>query len=178
MAAFRKPTAEGDAARPLPDGPRRPRRASAQDKAIRRVDDLLAEREVDFGDGYTRNGLEAFSADAALQCMPLDVSPLVVYYNPKLIELDQIAEPGRNPVTQEDGWSLEEFARAARAAPPAGRPRPPRRPRPRAGRARSSGPAAARSSTTPTSPTTLTLSDGPSAERAWRSCSSSCATRR
>jgi multiple sugar transport system substrate-binding protein len=80
---------------------------------IRRVDDLLADREVDFGDGYTRNGLEAFSADAALQCMPLDISPMVVYYNPRLIELDQIAEPGAAPVTQNDGWSMEEFARAA-----------------------------------------------------------------
>jgi len=85
----------------------------AEEKAVRRVDDLLAERQVDFGDGYTRNGLEAFSADAALQCMPLDVSPLVVYFNPRLIELDRIAEPGRNPVTQEDGWTLEEFGRAA-----------------------------------------------------------------
>jgi multiple sugar transport system substrate-binding protein len=81
--------------------------------AVRRVDDLLAAREIDFGDGYTRNGLEAFSSDAALQCMPSDVSPMVVYYNPKLIELDKIAEPGRNPVTQRDGWSLEEFQRAA-----------------------------------------------------------------
>ncbi len=86
----------------------------AEDDAVRRVDDLLAEREVDFGDGYTRNGLEAFSADAALRCFPLDVSPLVVYYNPKLIELDEIAEPGARPVTQEDGWSMEEFRQAAR----------------------------------------------------------------
>ena len=85
----------------------------SQAKLVRRVDDLLAAREVDFGDGYTRNGLEAFSADAALQCMPHDVSPLVVYYNPKLIELDRIAEPGSNPVTQEDGWSLDEFRSAA-----------------------------------------------------------------
>jgi multiple sugar transport system substrate-binding protein len=85
----------------------------SEQKAIRRVDDLLAEREVDFGDGYTRNGLEAFSADATLQCMPTDVSPLVVYYNPRLVELDEIAEPGSNPVTQKDGWSLEEFGRAA-----------------------------------------------------------------
>ncbi len=81
--------------------------------AVRRVDDLLAQREVDFGDGYTRSGLAAFSAESALQCMPFDVSPLVVYYNPKLIELDAIAEPGDNPVSQEDGWSLEEFGRAA-----------------------------------------------------------------
>jgi multiple sugar transport system substrate-binding protein len=83
------------------------------DKAVRRVDDLLAARQVDFGDGYTRNGLEAFSADASLQCMPLDVSPLVVYFNPKLIELDRISEPGRSPVTQERGWNLEEFGKAA-----------------------------------------------------------------
>lgn len=82
-------------------------------KALRRVDDLLAQREVDFGDGYTRNGLEAFSSDAALRCMPQSVSPLVVYYNPKLIELDKIRDPGANPVTQEGGWSLDDFRRAA-----------------------------------------------------------------
>jgi multiple sugar transport system substrate-binding protein len=85
----------------------------SEEKAVRRVDDLLAAREVDFGDGYARNGLEAFSSDAALQCMPSDVSPLVVYFNPKLIELNLIAETGRNPVNQKDGWSLEEFGRAA-----------------------------------------------------------------
>ncbi len=45
--------------------------------------------------------------------MPADVSPLVVYYNPRLIELDQIAEPGRTPISQQRGWTLEEFARAA-----------------------------------------------------------------
>ncbi|SDR88777.1 carbohydrate ABC transporter substrate-binding protein, CUT1 family [Nocardioides scoriae] len=84
-----------------------------QTKAVRRVDDLLAQRQVDFGDGFNRTGLEAFSDQAALQCMPVDVSPLVVYYNPKLIELDEIAEPGRRPITQERGWTLEEFARAA-----------------------------------------------------------------
>ena len=93
MAALRKSTAEGDP----PDVflmDHDDLAGLTEDKAVRRVDDLLAAREVDFGDGYTRNGLEAFSADAALQCMPLDVSPLVVYYNPRLIELDRIAEPG------------------------------------------------------------------------------------
>lgn len=82
-------------------------------KSIRHVDDLLTDREVDFGDGFSRTGLEAFSSDATLQCMPSDVSPLVVYYNPKLIELDTIAELGRNPVNQKNGWSLDEFARGA-----------------------------------------------------------------
>ena len=80
---------------------------------VQPVDDLLAEREVDFGDGYARAGLEAFSADARLQCMPADVSPLVVYYNPTLIDLSTVAELGHNPVDQKDGWSLDEFGRAA-----------------------------------------------------------------
>jgi multiple sugar transport system substrate-binding protein len=90
--------------------------ALTQEKAVRRVDDLLGERRVDFGDGYGRNGLEAFSADSALQCMPADTSPLVVYYNTALIDLSVVAEPGRNAVNQADGWSLDEFAAAARQA--------------------------------------------------------------
>ncbi len=84
-----------------------------KDKAVRRIDELLAEREVDFGDGYARRGLEAFSADSALQCMPVDVSPLVVYYNTELVDLATVATPGSNAVDQENGWSLEEFGRAA-----------------------------------------------------------------
>lgn len=85
----------------------------AQEHAVRRVDDLLGERQINFGDGYTRNALEEFSADAALQCMPADVSPLVVYYNPRLIDLSAVAEPGHTPVNQDTGWTLEDFARAA-----------------------------------------------------------------
>lgn len=84
-------------------------------KAVRRVDDLLTEREIDFGDSYNRGALEAFSADAALQCMPADVSPLVVYYNPRLVEIDQVADTGTKPITQDTGWSYTEFLRAARA---------------------------------------------------------------
>lgn len=84
-----------------------------EDGAVRRVDDLLAAREVDFGDGFSRVGLAAFSDDAALQCMPVDVSPLVVYYNPRLIELEQIADEGRAEITAERGWNIEEFGRAA-----------------------------------------------------------------
>ena len=84
-----------------------------KDEAVRRIDNLLAERRVDFGDGYARKGLEAFSADAALQCMPVNVSPLVVYYNTDLIDLATVAAPGSNPVDQENGWSLEEFRAAA-----------------------------------------------------------------
>ena len=52
-----------------------------RDERVQPVDLLLAERELEFGDGFHRDGLEAFSAEAALQCMPNDVSPDVVYYN-------------------------------------------------------------------------------------------------
>jgi multiple sugar transport system substrate-binding protein len=45
--------------------------------------------------------------------MPVDVSPLVVYYNPRLIELDQIAAEGRDEVTAERGWNISEFGLAA-----------------------------------------------------------------
>ena len=87
--------------------------ALTADKQVHRVDDLLSDREVDFGDGYTRSSLEAFSSDSALQCMPTDVSPLVVYYNTRLIDLSLAAEPDHRPVTQETGWTLDEFTRAA-----------------------------------------------------------------
>jgi len=91
-----------------------------QTKAIRRVDELLAERHVDFGDGYQRDPLEAFSADNALQCMPVDVSPLVVYFNTDLVHLPALTTPEQRPVTAESGWTLDQFAAAARQASSAG----------------------------------------------------------
>mgnify|MGYP003338914149 CR=1 FL=1 len=36
-------------------------------------DELLDERNVDFGDGYSRDAIEGFSADRKLQCMPYAV---------------------------------------------------------------------------------------------------------
>lgn len=82
---------------------------------VQPVDVLLEERGLDFGDGYQRDGLEAFSADAALQCMPHDVSPLVVYYNNDLLDLRSLVEEeGDEPPTAREGWSYEEFSTAAR----------------------------------------------------------------
>ncbi len=83
---------------------------------VQPVDDLLEDRHVDFGDGYQRDGLEAFSASAALQCMPHDVSPLVVYYNKDLVDLRSLVDEGDEPLTAEEGWTWEEFTRAARKA--------------------------------------------------------------
>ena len=85
-----------------------------EQKAIRPVDTLLGERHVDFGDGFARDALEAFSADAALQCMPTEMSPMVVYYNTALVDLTTAQDPGGSPITADAGWSMDEFARAAR----------------------------------------------------------------
>lgn len=83
---------------------------------VQPVDGLLEERQLDFGDGYHRDGLEAWAEAAALQCMPHDVSPTVVYYNEDLVDLAGVAEEGEEPPSAEDGWTFEEFAAAARDA--------------------------------------------------------------
>ena len=83
------------------------------EQRVQRVDELLEAREVDFGDGFQRAGLEAFSAESALQCMPHDVSPMVVYYNRELLDLGSLVEDDEEPPTAEDGWSWEEFTEAA-----------------------------------------------------------------
>ena len=115
LAAVRETTASGNAPDLFQiDGDDLP--GLVADKAVHKVDELLTDRRVDFGDGYTRSSLEAFSADSALQCMPTDVSPLVVYYNTRLIDLSLAAEPDHRPVTQQTGWTLDEFHRVAALA--------------------------------------------------------------
>lgn len=82
----------------------------------RPVDELLGARELDFGDGYERTALETYSADAHLQCMPTEVSPLVVYYNPALVKLRTLVPKGDTPPDASSGWSFQQFAKAARKA--------------------------------------------------------------
>lgn len=81
---------------------------------VRPVDQLLEQRGLAFGDSYQRLGLEAFSAEQALQCMPYDVSPLVVFYHPGLVPFRRLVEPGDDPPTPETGWTWAQFAKAAR----------------------------------------------------------------
>ncbi|QNN52436.1 ABC transporter substrate-binding protein [Nocardioides mesophilus] len=88
--------------------------ALVENDLVQPVDQLLEDRDVSFGDGYQRLGLEAFSADQALQCMPYDVSPLVVFYNPGLVPFRRLVEPGADPLTPESGWTWEQFTEAAR----------------------------------------------------------------
>ncbi len=86
-------------------------------KLNRPVDQILDERAVDVGDGYSRDALEAFAAERSLQCMPYGISPMVIYYNSELLNLDRLAR--RDVISPEDGdlrWTLEEFSEAARFA--------------------------------------------------------------
>ena len=80
---------------------------------VQPVDELLEKRGVEFGDNYERLGLEAFAADEALQCMPSDVSPFVVFYNRRLFSSVSLAEPGSEEPTPQTGWSWEQFISAA-----------------------------------------------------------------
>jgi multiple sugar transport system substrate-binding protein len=80
------------------------------------IDELLEKRGVLFGDNFQRLGLEAFSADSALQCMPQDVSPLVVFYNKRLVRPRTVGGPGEDPPTRETGWTWQQFTTAARRA--------------------------------------------------------------
>ena len=88
--------------------------ALVEQDMVQPVDGLLEERDLDFGDGYQRDGLESFAASDALQCMPHDVSPTVVYYNKDLVDLTRLVEEGETPPNAEDGWTWEEFSLAAR----------------------------------------------------------------
>lgn len=84
------------------------------------IGERLDERDVDFGDDYSRAALEAFSFERELQCMPYGISPLVVYYNTALVDFEAMAERGLEVPNLSDDvrlrWSLEEFRVAAEFA--------------------------------------------------------------
>ena len=91
-----------------------------EERVSQPVGERLDERDVDFGDDYSRAALEAFSFDRDLQCMPYGISPLVVYYNTALVDFDLMAERGLEvPNLDPEArlrWSLEEFRVAAEFA--------------------------------------------------------------
>ena len=84
------------------------------------IGDLLDDRNVDFGDGYSRPALEAFANDRELQCMPYAISPMVIYYNTALVDFQAMADRGLDVPTVDDEdlakrptWTLEQFQTAA-----------------------------------------------------------------
>ena len=91
--------------------------------------ELLDERGVDYGDGYYRDAIEAFSGDDDLQCMPYGVSPMVIYYNTRLIDFDADARRAssrrrRRTTRSTTRWTFEQFR--PRPSSPAGRAGAPR----------------------------------------------------
>ena len=81
------------------------------------VDQLLDDRGVDFGDGYSRDAIQAFSSDDRLQCMPYGLSPMVVYYNTQLVDFDRMRRRGLDtPDPENPSWTFDQFATAARFA--------------------------------------------------------------
>lgn len=83
------------------------------------VDALLDERGIDFGDSYSRDGLQAFSADNRLQCMPYGISPMVMFYNKALVDFDRMEARGLPvPDAERDrtAWSFETFSAAVQFA--------------------------------------------------------------
>jgi multiple sugar transport system substrate-binding protein len=93
-----------------------------QSKTIAPVDEPLAARNVDLGDEYSREALEAFSADRHLQCMPYAADPDVVYYNTDLVDFDAMKASGlATPNNLDSGkWTVSTFAAAVEYASAAG----------------------------------------------------------
>ncbi len=85
----------------------------AEHQLVQPVDQLLDDRGFDFGDEFPRASLTAFSSDNRLECLPYGVQPSVIFYNKKLVRLDRISN---DPPTPGQGWSLDQFASAARWA--------------------------------------------------------------
>lgn len=87
------------------------------EQVLQPVDSLLIERGVDFGDRYSRDAVLAFSAESRLQCMPVGISPMVLYYNPDLVDFDAM-EARELPVPDEKRltWGFEAFTAAVEFA--------------------------------------------------------------
>jgi multiple sugar transport system substrate-binding protein len=108
LEAFRQGT-------PVPDvfiATRRHLSYLTQHQLVQPVDQLLDDRGFDFGDEFPRSSLTAFGSDNRLECLPYGVQPAVVFYNTKLVKLGRLKSP---PVPGQ-GWSLDQFAEAARWA--------------------------------------------------------------
>jgi multiple sugar transport system substrate-binding protein len=88
--------------------------ALVADERVQPVDGLLEERGVSFGDSYERLGLEAMAQDSALQCMPSDVSPEVIFFNKRLLDPGVLLSLPGQPDPAQHGWTWDQFVAAAR----------------------------------------------------------------
>jgi multiple sugar transport system substrate-binding protein len=91
-------------------------------QVLQPVDQLLLERGVDFGDLYSRDSVLAFSAESRLQCMPVGISPMVMFYNSELVDFDAMVRRGLSAPAEEGlSWNFAQFAAAAEFASRPGR---------------------------------------------------------
>lgn len=92
--------------------------SAVEAEVLEPVDELLKKREIQFGDGFLRTALEAFSAENHLMCMPADVSPYVAYYNTDLIHADELTKDNGDPLTRPIGraWGWTTFVQALEQA--------------------------------------------------------------
>jgi multiple sugar transport system substrate-binding protein len=87
-----------------------------ESQSLQPVDSLLIERGVDFGDLYARGAVLAFSADSRLQCMPVGISPMVIFYNTELVDFETMTARGLPAPTEGLNWNFEQFVAAAEFA--------------------------------------------------------------
>lgn len=91
-------------------------------QVLQPVDQLLLERGVDFGDLYSRDSVLAFSAESRLQCMPVGISPMVMFYNSELVDFEAMVRRGLSAPAEEGlSWNFSQFAAAAEFASRPGR---------------------------------------------------------
>jgi multiple sugar transport system substrate-binding protein len=74
--------------------------------AVAAIEEPLADRDVDLS-AYYDEPVEAFSYDGELQCMPQNISSLVVYYNRAVFADAGLPEPA-------DDWTWDDFVTTAR----------------------------------------------------------------
>lgn len=75
--------------------------------AVTPYETYMGANDVNVGDYYPQP-LEAFTYDGKLQCMPQNISSLVVYYNKDLFERAGLKRPAR-------GWTWQDFRETALA---------------------------------------------------------------
>ena len=75
--------------------------------AVSAIEERLADRDVDLSDYYDEP-VDAFTYDGELQCMPQNISSLVVYYNRAVFADAGVPEPA-------DDWTWDDFVTTARS---------------------------------------------------------------
>lgn len=79
---------------------------------IEPVDAYMVARNVDFGDTYSYDAVQAFTLDSRLTCMPYGMDPLVMVYNTALVDWDAMEAEGLS--TPSGGrWTLDQLGEAA-----------------------------------------------------------------